>query len=76
MMVEAVKEKLWKKCGTSVNSMCLELYDDSGSKISDLSDNTVPLGFHSPLDGLVWCSFYLNLALHWLKICEAVILIE
>lgn len=53
MMVEAVKEKLWKKCGTSVNSMCLELYDDSGSKISDLSDNTVPLGFHSPLDGLV-----------------------
>ncbi|KAM7526703.1 hypothetical protein LguiA_016605 [Lonicera macranthoides] len=51
MTVEAVKEKLWKKCGTSVNSMCLELYDDSGSKISDLSDNKVPLGFHSPLDG-------------------------
>lgn len=51
MTVEAVKEKLWKKCGTSVNSMCLELYDDSGYKISDLSDNMKPLGFYSPLDG-------------------------
>uniref|UniRef100_A0A5B7B110 Putative tubulin-folding cofactor B isoform X2 n=1 Tax=Davidia involucrata TaxID=16924 RepID=A0A5B7B110_DAVIN len=51
MTVEAVKEKLWKKCGTSVNSMCLELYDDTGAKISDLSDNLRPLGFYSPLDG-------------------------
>lgn len=51
MTVEAVKEKLWKKCGTSVNSMCLELYDDSGTKISDLSDNMKPLGFYSPQDG-------------------------
>lgn len=51
MTVESVKEKLWKKCGTSVNSMCLELYDDSGSKISDLTDNFIPLGFYSPLDG-------------------------
>ncbi|CAK9138003.1 unnamed protein product [Ilex paraguariensis] len=50
MTVEAVKEKLWKKCGTSVNSMCLELYDDTGVKISDLSDNTRPLGFYSPQD--------------------------
>uniref|UniRef100_A0A0A0L346 CAP-Gly domain-containing protein n=1 Tax=Cucumis sativus TaxID=3659 RepID=A0A0A0L346_CUCSA len=51
MSVESVKEKLWRKCGTSVNSMCLELYDDSGSKISDLTDNCIPLGFYSPLDG-------------------------
>uniref|UniRef100_A0A5B7AXY8 Putative tubulin-folding cofactor B isoform X2 n=1 Tax=Davidia involucrata TaxID=16924 RepID=A0A5B7AXY8_DAVIN len=51
MTVEAVKEKLWKKCGTSVNSMSLELYDDTGTKISDLSDNLRPLGFYSPLDG-------------------------
>ncbi|KAA8539006.1 hypothetical protein F0562_025698 [Nyssa sinensis] len=51
MTVEAVKEKLWKKCGTSVNSMCLELYDDTGAKISDLSDNLRPLGFYSPLNG-------------------------
>lgn len=49
--VESVKEKLWKKTGTSVGSMCLELYDDSGSKISDLSDNTKSLGFYSPYDG-------------------------
>ncbi|KAI4300870.1 hypothetical protein L6164_034198 [Bauhinia variegata] len=51
MTVESVKDKLWKKCGTSVNSMQLELYDDTGNKISDLSDNTRPLGFYSPLDG-------------------------
>ncbi|KAK9289740.1 hypothetical protein L1049_007899 [Liquidambar formosana] len=51
MTVESVKEKLWKKCGTSVNSMCLELYDDADAKISDLSDNLRPLGFYSPQDG-------------------------
>lgn len=62
MTVESVKEKLWKKCGTSVNSMCLELYDDSGSKISDLTDNFIPLGFYSPLDG------YLLFFLHFLSI--------
>ncbi|KAJ9184963.1 hypothetical protein P3X46_004647 [Hevea brasiliensis] len=49
--VESVKEKLWRKCGTSVNSMSLELYDDTNSKISDLTDNSRPLGFYSPLDG-------------------------
>ncbi|XP_073151452.1 tubulin-folding cofactor B [Henckelia pumila] len=51
MNVEAVKEKLWKKCGTTVDSMCLELYDDSGDKVSILGDNTRPLGFYSPQDG-------------------------
>lgn len=51
MSIESVKEELWKKCGTSVNSMCLELYDDSGAKISDLTDNSSPFGFYSPLDG-------------------------
>nr|2KJ6_A Chain A, Tubulin folding cofactor B [Arabidopsis thaliana] len=51
MSVEAVKEKLWKKCGTSVNSMALELYDDSGSKVAVLSDDSRPLGFFSPFDG-------------------------
>ncbi|GMH08650.1 hypothetical protein Nepgr_010490 [Nepenthes gracilis] len=51
MTLESVKEKLWKKSGTSVSSMCLELYDDTGSKIADLSDNMRPLGFYSPLDG-------------------------
>ncbi|KAK8984797.1 hypothetical protein V6N11_020111 [Hibiscus sabdariffa] len=51
MSVEAVKEKLWKKCGTSVNSMRLELYDDCKNKLCDLSDDSRPLGFYSPLDG-------------------------
>ncbi|XP_050228199.1 tubulin-folding cofactor B [Mercurialis annua] len=49
--VESVKDKLWKKCGTSVNSMSLELYDDTKSKICDLSDDSRHLGFYSPLDG-------------------------
>ncbi|KAJ4840835.1 hypothetical protein Tsubulata_045921 [Turnera subulata] len=50
--VEAVKDKLWRKCGTSVNSMRLELYDDGGgAKVSDLTDDSRPLGFYSPLDG-------------------------
>ncbi|URE23229.1 CAP-Gly domain [Musa troglodytarum] len=52
MTVESVKEKLWKKCGTAVDSMVLELYDDAGSKVCDLSDATRPFGFYSPRDGL------------------------
>ncbi|QCD86551.1 ribosomal RNA methyltransferase Nop2 [Vigna unguiculata] len=52
LTVEGVKDKLWKKCGTSVNSMHLELYDDArNDKIADLSDNSKPLGFYSPLNG-------------------------
>ncbi|GKV40783.1 hypothetical protein SLE2022_134910 [Rubroshorea leprosula] len=51
MSVEAVKEKLWKKCGTSVNSMSLELYDETGTKVSVLNDDSRPLGFYSPHDG-------------------------
>jgi len=46
--VESVKEKLWKKCGTSVESMRLELYDDAGAKVCDLNENSRPLGFYSP----------------------------
>lgn len=53
MSVESVKDKLWRKCGTSVDSMQLELYDDTHSKVSDLSDNSRPLGFYSPLNGFV-----------------------
>ncbi|PPD97567.1 hypothetical protein GOBAR_DD05407 [Gossypium barbadense] len=51
MSVEAVKDKVWKKCGTSVNSMRLELYDDCKNKLRDLSDDSRPLGFCSPLGG-------------------------
>ncbi|KAL5720021.1 hypothetical protein ACHQM5_012733 [Ranunculus cassubicifolius] len=49
--VESIKDKLWKKSGTSVDSMRLELYDDFGSKVADLSENLKPLGFYSPHDG-------------------------
>lgn len=59
--MESVKEKLWRKCGTSVNSMSLELYDDTKSKIADLSDNSRPLGFYSPIDGLVYENFLLDI---------------
>lgn len=51
MTVESIKEKLWKKCGTSVDSMLLELYDDTGVKVCDLNDNLRLLGFFSPQDG-------------------------
>ncbi|CAN6992128.1 unnamed protein product [Brassica rapa subsp. trilocularis] len=42
---------MWKKCGTSVNAMALEIYDESGSKFAALSDDSRPLGFYSPFDG-------------------------
>ncbi|KAG6483138.1 hypothetical protein ZIOFF_059781 [Zingiber officinale] len=40
MSVESIKDKLWKKCGTAVDSMLLELYDAAGSKVVDLNDAT------------------------------------
>ncbi|KAF3602459.1 hypothetical protein F2Q69_00039230 [Brassica cretica] len=40
-----------KKCGTCVNAMALELYDESGSNVAALSDDSRPLGFYSPFDG-------------------------
>ncbi|KAJ4772538.1 Tubulin-folding cofactor B [Rhynchospora pubera] len=49
--VEAVKDKLWKKSGTSMESMRLELYDDTGSKVGDLNEDFRPLGFYSPHNG-------------------------
>ncbi|KAG9132764.1 hypothetical protein Leryth_014038 [Lithospermum erythrorhizon] len=44
MTVEAVKDKLWKKCGTCVDSMRLELYDDTDAKLADLSQDLRPFG--------------------------------
>ncbi|KAI3936404.1 hypothetical protein MKW98_000678 [Papaver atlanticum] len=51
MTVESVKDKLWKKSGTSVDSMSLELFDDTGAKVTELNDNSKPFGFYSPHDG-------------------------
>ncbi|CAL9028178.1 unnamed protein product [Prunus brigantina] len=49
--VEYVKDKLWRKCGTSVDSMSIHLYDDANTQVSVLNDNSKPLGFYSPYDG-------------------------
>lgn len=64
MTIEAVKEKLWKKCGTSVDSMSLELYDETGAKVSDLAHNTRPLGFYSPHDGFLLFSLASSFPFH------------
>jgi len=49
--VEALKEKLWKKTGTSVASMRLELRDETGARVADLDRDAVPLAAYSPYDG-------------------------
>ncbi|PWZ39052.1 Tubulin-folding cofactor B [Zea mays] len=46
--VEALKDKLWRKTGTAVASMRLQLRDDSGTKIADLDDDTAPLAAYAP----------------------------
>jgi hypothetical protein len=50
---EALKEKLWKKTGTSVASMCLELHDETGTRVADLDRDAAPLAAYSPYDGCV-----------------------
>lgn len=52
--MEAVKDKLWKKSGTAMDSMRLELYDDTGLKVGDLSEDSRPLGFYSPHNGWIY----------------------
>ncbi|KAM0839506.1 hypothetical protein ACQ4PT_060275 [Festuca glaucescens] len=49
--VEALKEKLWKKTGTSVASMRLELRDETGTRVADLDRDAAPLAAYSPYDG-------------------------
>lgn len=49
--IEAVKERLRDRCGTAVESMYLQLYDDEGNKICDLNEDFRPLGYYSPFDG-------------------------
>ncbi|KAL6192231.1 hypothetical protein ACLB2K_038616 [Fragaria x ananassa] len=46
--VKAFKDKLWHKCGTSVNSMSLHLYDDANTKLADLADDSRLLGIYPP----------------------------
>ncbi|KAF7019733.1 hypothetical protein CFC21_032885 [Triticum aestivum] len=49
--VEALKEKLWKKTGTAVGSMRLELRDEAGARVADLDRDAAPLAAYSPYDG-------------------------
>uniref|UniRef100_A0A7N0RH44 CAP-Gly domain-containing protein n=1 Tax=Kalanchoe fedtschenkoi TaxID=63787 RepID=A0A7N0RH44_KALFE len=50
--IASVKEKIWRKCGTPVHSMSIELYDDTGAKICAFDDDDArPFGFYSPQNG-------------------------
>ncbi|KAG8066840.1 hypothetical protein GUJ93_ZPchr0004g40303 [Zizania palustris] len=49
--VEALKEKLWRKTGTSVASMRLKLLDDAGAMIADLDHDDATLASYSPYSG-------------------------
>jgi len=49
--VGATKERLWKNCGTTVDSMVLQLFDDNDKKVCDMNEDLQPLGFYSPRDG-------------------------
>ncbi|KAG0629618.1 hypothetical protein M758_1G117200 [Ceratodon purpureus] len=49
--IEAIKERLRDRCGTAVESMYLQLYDDDNNKICDLVEDFRPLGYYSPFDG-------------------------
>jgi tubulin-folding cofactor B len=42
-IVEALKEKLWKKTGTAVASTRLELRDETGAMVADLDRDAAPL---------------------------------
>ncbi|KAL6176731.1 hypothetical protein ACLB2K_053364 [Fragaria x ananassa] len=46
--VKAFKDKLWRKCGTFVNSMSLHLYDDANTILADLADDSRLLGIYPP----------------------------
>jgi hypothetical protein len=51
--VEALKDKLWRKTGTSVAFMRLQLRDDTGAMIADLDHDDATLASYSPYDGLL-----------------------
>lgn len=48
--VEALKIKLTSHCGTTANSMELQLKDESGRVLATLDDGRM-LGYYSPKDG-------------------------
>ena len=50
--VEALKIKLTSHCGTTANSMELQLKDESGRVLATLDDGRM-LGYYSPQDGCI-----------------------
>lgn len=51
MTVGSVKQKLMSHTGSSPSSMQLQLKDETGRLLSQLSDDSRLLGFYSPYDG-------------------------
>lgn len=51
MTVRSVKQKLMSHTGSSPSSMQLQLKDETGRLLSQLSDDNRLLGFYSPYDG-------------------------
>lgn len=49
--VEALKDKLWRKTGTAVASMRLELRDETGARVADLDRDAAPLASYFPYNG-------------------------
>lgn len=53
MTVAAVKQKLMSHTGSSPSSMQLQLQDETGRLLGQMSDNERMLGFYSPYDGCI-----------------------
>jgi hypothetical protein len=53
MSIESLKHKLHTHCGSSVNSMVLQLKDETGQLVAVLNDDCRKLGFYSPRNGWV-----------------------
>ncbi len=51
MTVDAVKRKVNTMCGTSVQTMVLQLKDEGGRLVAQLSDDSRKLGFYSRRNG-------------------------
>lgn len=51
MTVAAVKQKLMSHTGSSPSSMQLQLKDETGRLLGQMSDDSRLLGFYSPYDG-------------------------
>lgn len=51
--IEGLKGKLRDRCGTSVKSMQLQLYDFEDKIVAECLQDSRPLGYYAPIDGYV-----------------------